>query len=426
MASNAVLLRSVAIIDLLLVASLGELSVAAFGIAGAIMAFILGIQHAISNGTQLVLSRAAGAGDVRKIGVEVGSGWLANLGFTVAAIITLFFGIDPLLHLITHEDQMAEKAVSYIKISLIHLIFSSISHVIVSYFNACKKTKIPLYGFLIEIPINVLCSMVLIYGLWGAPELGLAGAAWGSVIAIFIRFTYLTWRFRQEQKLGAVTDIGSANWTAVRSHLGEVIPIVANFIVLLSGQLILQTLFAQLSVSSYAAITLILPWIQIGSLFVNSWAQSSTIIVSQHLGQNNYSEIPDFVRQSKFVATLMSLLMVVGFYLFSLLIPHLYGNLSLETIAALAAIAPCYIFIPLFRTNNMFCGNMIRAMGESYLIVRINIITLLCISIPVCAGLIYINAPIYLVFGIIIFDEMLKFYFFQRTLTNKLNYYLNA
>ncbi|TCS42371.1 putative MATE family efflux protein [Reinekea marinisedimentorum] len=423
MAANAVLLRSVGIVDLLLVASLGEISVAAFGIAGAIMAFIIGIQGAIANGTQLVVSRAVGAGDKLNVGAETTSGWVANLGFSLLAIVALYFGIEPLIHLISHNDHVAVEAVSYVKISLILLAFSSASHVFVSYFNACKKTKIPFYGFILEIPVNVICSVVLIYGLWGMPKLGLAGAAWGSVIAIVIRFTYLAYRMKQEQRIGRVAGLGKFSRRSLKIHLDEVIPIVANFVVLLTGQLVLQALFAQLSVSSYAAITLILPWIQIGSLFVNSWAQSSTIIVSQSLGQKNYAVIPDFVLESKLVATAMSLLMVLGFYLFSLSLPYLYGNLSAETIAALAMIAPCYIFIPIFRTNNMFCGNMIRAMGESYLIVRINIITLLCISIPLCALLIYLGAPLFMVFGIIIFDEMLKFYFFQRTLTNKLNKY---
>ena len=187
--------------------------------------------------------------------------------------------------------------------------------------------------------------------------------------------------------------------------------------------MLFQALFAQLPVSSYAAITLIMPWIKIGSLFVNSWAQSSTIMVSQFIGRANFKDIPPFVLQSKLIATLMSLVMVIGFYLFSLSVPYLYPKLSLETITALAVIAPCYFFVPLFRTNNMFCGNMIRAMGESYLIVRINIVSLWMISLPLCALLVYINAPLMMIFGITIFDEIIKFYPFRKTLMNKLNTY---
>lgn len=207
MAANAVLLRSVGIIDLLLVASLGEISVAAFGIAGAIMAFIIGIQGAIANGTQLVVSRAVGAGDKQIVGAETTSGLVANMGFSLLAIVALYFGTEPLIHRVSHNSSVAAQAVSYVKISLILLAFSSASHVIVSYFNACKKTKIPFYGFVLEIPVNVVCSVVLIYGLWGAPQLGLAGAAWGSVIAIFIRFAYL----------GLSHESGAYTWPGFRA-----------------------------------------------------------------------------------------------------------------------------------------------------------------------------------------------------------------
>ena len=385
MALNAVLLQSVTIIDLLLVASLGDVSVAAYGIAGAIIAFVIGIQFAIANGTQLVLSRAVGAGDIDNIGLEVSSGWVINISFSVVALLFLVFGVDALVELITHDDGVAVQAISYINASLYLLFFSSISQVIVVYFNAYKKTRIPLYGFLLEIPLNVVCSAALIYGLWGAPEMGLEGAAWGSVFAIFVRFIYLAYRLNQEKIQGFVAGLSVVNKNAIKEHLSEVIPIVANFAVLITGQMLFQVLFAQLPVSSYAAITLILPWIKIGSMFVNSWAQSSTIFVSQFIGKGDFKPIVEFVLQSKLIATMMSILMVIGFYLFSLLIPYIYTNLSSETITALAILTPVYIFIPIFRTNNMFCGNMIRAMGESYLIVRINIITLWLISLPTCA-----------------------------------------
>jgi putative MATE family efflux protein len=426
MALNAILLQSMTIIDLLFVASLGDVSVAAYGVAGAIVAFVLGVQFAIANGTQLVLSRAVGAGNVQKVGLEMVSGWVANMGFSILALLALLLSAQQLVDLITHNKGVAEQATSYVQVSLFLLFFSSISQVIVVYFNASKKSKIPLYGFLLEIPINVVCSAILVYGLFGAPALGLAGAAWGSVIAVTVRLLYLAIRFNQEKIHGSVSGFYCVNRASVKAHLDEVIPIVANFVVLLTGQMLFQTLFAQLRVPQYAAITLILPWIKIGSLFVNSWAQSSTIIVSQYIGKNELQLIAPFVLQSKLVATLMSLVMVAGFFVFSCYMPVFYPNLSTETMLALAVIAPIYCAIPIFRTNNMFCGNMVRAMGESYLIVRINIMTVWVISLPLCAALIYFNAPLYMVFGVILFDEIIKSYPFNKTLKKKLNKYMEA
>jgi len=424
MAINAVLLHSVTIIDLLLIAGLGEISVAAYGIAGAITAFVIGVQFSIANGTQMVLSRAVGAEDIQRVGIGVTSGWTMNLGASFTFVALLFFGAEPLINAISHDREVAVQAINYVMISLLHLVFSALSQVIVVYFNANKKTRIPLYGFLIEIPFNVLCSAVLIYGLWGAPKMGLSGAAWGSVFAIFLRFAYLAYQLNKERIKGAVSGFSLLTRTAFTRHIKEVAPIVANFVVLLTGQVVLTMLFAQLSVSSFAAITLVLPWIKILSMFANSWVQSSAITVSQLIGKGETKQIPPVVLESKFVATLMSIGMVFIFFLLSLVIPKIYTSLTAETITALSIIAPAYILIPIFRTNNMFCGIMVRAMGEGYLIVRINLITLWAIALPTCALLIYLDAPLLMVFGVILFDEILKSYPFKRTLQGRLDGYL--
>jgi putative MATE family efflux protein len=409
-------MQSVTIIDLLLISALGELPIAAFGIAGAIVSFFIGIQVAIGNGTQLVLSRAVGAGDKRKIGLEMASGWVANLGFSSIALLFLLFAAEPIVYSITDNAVVADDAISYINIALFLLIFSSASKVMVAYFNANKKTRIPLYGFMIEIPLNVFCSFILIHGLWGAPKLGLAGAALGSVIAIGMRFSYLAYRLYQEKAQGYVTGFNVISRASVIAHIQEVVPIVANFIVLLTGLLLFQVLFAQLPVPAYAAITLVLPWIKILSMFANTWAQASTIMVSQYLGKKEAQKIPPFVHQSLVMTRIIAVFISLAFCALSVIFPFIYPNLSTETLDALRIIAPIYILLPLIRTSNMFCGNMIRAMGDSYLIVRVNIITQWVITLPLCALLIYLKAPLYIVFGTILFDEILKMYSFRKTL----------
>jgi Na+-driven multidrug efflux pump len=143
MGLNAILMQSVIIVDVLLVASLGDISVAAFGLGGAIITFVISIQFAFGNGTQLLLSRAAGTGDIKKLGIGVASGWVLSVGFSLIATIILFFGTDSFIHLITHDNDVAKLAIEYIKISLLVIVFSSFSNVAVSYFNALKKNAYP-------------------------------------------------------------------------------------------------------------------------------------------------------------------------------------------------------------------------------------------------------------------------------------------
>ncbi|WOD07783.1 polysaccharide biosynthesis C-terminal domain-containing protein [Marinomonas sp. GJ51-6] len=127
------------------------------------------------------------------------SGWVTNLGFSSMALVSLFLLAEVIVTRITDNAVVASEAIDYIYISLLLLVFSSASSVVVCYFNANKKTRIPLYGFMIEIPFNVVCSAVLIHGLWGAPEMGLEGAALGSVAAIGIRFFTLPIDFSKKK-----------------------------------------------------------------------------------------------------------------------------------------------------------------------------------------------------------------------------------
>lgn len=280
MALNAILTQSTTIVDLLLVASLGDSAVAAFGIGGAIGAFLLSMQMAISQGTRLVLSRAVGGGNPNKVGLEVACGWVHSVTFAFAAVLVLLIGAKPLIEVVAHDPLVAQQATAYLLVYLLVIAISALCKVGESYFNASKKTRIPLYGYLIEIPTNVICTVALIHGLWGAPAMGLVGAAWGSVIAIFIRLLYLWYQMNHERLQGHVAGFSKINRAAVLKHFHEVFPVAANFTVLFTGMPVFQALFAQLSVASYAAITLMLPWIKIGSMFANSWAAASFFTVA--------------------------------------------------------------------------------------------------------------------------------------------------
>ncbi|GAL31550.1 Na+ driven multidrug efflux pump [Vibrio maritimus] len=84
LALNALLMQSMLMIDIWLVSPLGEKPLAAMGIATTIVAFILGIQMALANGSQLVLSRAVGSGRPQALSSAVSSGMLIN--FAVALL----------------------------------------------------------------------------------------------------------------------------------------------------------------------------------------------------------------------------------------------------------------------------------------------------------------------------------------------------
>ena len=408
MALNALLLHSMTLVDLLLIAPLGEGSVAAFGIASAIVVFVLGIQLAMSSGSQLLLSRAVGAADRSRVTTELYSGWVINLCFTVTAISILLLCLPWLLDTVSEEPSFTSKVEGYVYVSLPMLLFSSAAQVIIVYCNASGKTKVPLYGYILELPINIVVSYAFIYGAVGMPELGVKGAALGTCVAVLTRFSFLCYYLRLEWHHKKLERLALPSRGVISHHFHEVFPITCNFLVMLSAIFLLQMLFSQLPVAAYAAITLVMPWIKLGTMLANTWVQAGVIILSQTLGKEEFKKVPAIIYQSLYTTRFLSVLVVFIFFILSHMLPLIYSGLSDETLAALSIIAPIYIILPLFRIHNMCCGNMIRAMGDAYLIVRINIVSQLLVSVPLCAVLIYFNFSLLFVFGVLLFEEIIK------------------
>lgn len=426
LALNAVLMQSMVLVDLLLISPLGEVPIAALGIASAFIALLVGIQNSIGNGTQLIIARATGAGETTRISVDLMAGFIVNMAFSLCAFVFLFFANQPLLGLVADSSLVAGEAADYLSVAMFTILVSSVTQVMIVYFNASRQTRIPMYGFMIEIPCNAAVSLVLIHGLFGLPELGLEGAAIGSLAAVFIRFIYLSFRIRRESDLSFKKGIGGISADTVKAHAAEVWPIAANFVALMGGITLYQVLFAQLSVNDFAAITLVFPWMRIGTQMITAWAHASAIIVSQYLGREESKLIPEYVRQAINLAQILAVIIAFGFFVFSFLIPKLYPTMEAETLRALVLIAPVYIAMPLVRTYNTICGNTLRAMGIAYKVLRIHVVTQWCIALPLCAAAIYFGLPVYIVFGVTVLEECLKVVAFRRIKKEQLDSYLAA
>ena len=420
LALNSILVQSMVLVDLTLIAPLGEISVAALGIASAILALLIGTQYALANGTQLLLARAAGAAEPNRIASTLIEGWLLNFAFTLFTSAALYVGGKTLVAVVVDNPEIAVEANQYLRVSAITLLISSISQVMIAYYNGNGQTRVPLYGYFYEIPVNAALSLILIYGHFGLPALGLQGAAYGSLAAMLIRMSYLALQLTKQPTLPIRHALKTLRSHKLQHHLQEIFPIATNFVTLAIGVMIHQMLFAQLDVYSYAAITLVMPWMQLGAQFVSSWSLATSINVSQLLGKQETKTIPEFVTHAVRIVVVVGVILSLVFLAFSQLLPMLYPSLDLQTQQALAAIAPIYIAIPLVRTFNGLCGHTLRALGHSMVVLQIHFVTQWIIGIPFLLIAVYLNAPLWIVFGTLFFEECLKVFYFRKNLVQNL------
>ncbi|MEZ9896507.1 MATE family efflux transporter [Vibrio breoganii] len=410
LALNALLMQSMLMIDTFLVSPLGEVSLAAMGIASTIVAFIIGIQMALANGTQLVLSRAVGSGVQASLAKGFWSGMIINFSVAALFLILLQFFDHQLIEALTDDTSLYEEINDYLSVSQYLVLFNAITQVIIALFNSLGRTKIPFKGYLIEMPINAFTSYFLIYGFAGFEGMGVKGAATGTLIAIMIRMAYLLacMHLSNEVDLPFKKHIDGIRHS-IKNHFIEIFPVAANVTILSIGATVYQLLYSQLNINAYVAITLVMPWLRSGTQFITAWAHSSAISISQAIGSNKMDDLAKNVDTSIDIAVCISIVCAVFFGILSLFIADIYPNLDPATYVALATIAPLYIFLPIVRGYNTVHGHVLRALGKTTAVFKINFTGQWVISIPLCALIIMVfDGSIFWAFAIQPFEEIVK------------------
>lgn len=406
LALNAILMQSMLMIDTFLVSPLGEISLAALGVATTIVAFILGIQMALANGTQLIIGRAVGSQSQQALSLAFWSGLVINLFFGVLFWLILTVFERPLIQSLIDDPKLYLEISEYLNVAKYLLVVNSITQVMIAFFNGLARTKIPFKGYLLEMPINALMSYVLIHHF----NLGVTGAALGSLVAILIRLAYLTWALKGFSQISLKLEVTKAQFLQdTRAHLFEIFPVAANVAMLSTGATVYQLLFSQLSLYAYVAITLIMPWMRFGTQFITSWSHASAIAISQSLGSKSTKDLGKQVDICIDLAVIMSIISAVFFFILSLVIDKIYPDLDPQTYTALALIAPLYILLPLSRCYNTIHGHMLRALGKTTAVFNINFIGQWLISIPLCALMIlYFDVGVFWAFFFIPFEETIR------------------
>lgn len=424
LAINALLMQSMVIIDTLLVSPLGEIPLAAMGIAGTIMTFILGLQLALANGTQLLIGKAFGAKNKKAMAESFYQGLLINFSFGIFFLILLSLFTENLASVLTNDATLAEQIITYLHITQFIVVINSLTQPITAYLNGQGNTQTTLHSYMLELPINIGLSYLLVfgfqcvvpfYGILNLSGLGLVGAGLGSLTAILVRLVFMSVYVKMNGQYKVCVTAAFPSLSSLKTHFLEILPIASNFLVLAIGSTIYLLLFSQLNLYAYVAITLIFPWVKVATLCIVAWAQACAISVTQAVGKNNHGHIEIIVRTCFKVGAILACVVSLSLYCFSLFIDVIYPNIERQTVLALSCIAPLYIALPVVRMFNTIAGNYLRAIDKSVQVLKIHFITQWFIALPLCAAFIlYFELSIFWAFALLPFEEIIKAFPFYR------------
>lgn len=190
---------------------LGHYSIAALSsmqISGSFFWCLQVIFSAIAVGTIALVGRAVGSGDKSLSAAAARGGLLFALvaGIIVSILCLLnlkgIIGFFPLT-----DSSIIQPADDYLRIIVAALPLMLLSIVGAAIFQSCGNTRTPFLISLVANAVNFIVNYLLIFGNYGAPELGVKGAAIGSATAIAINATVLLFILSRNNSFG-IADFG--------------------------------------------------------------------------------------------------------------------------------------------------------------------------------------------------------------------------
>jgi multidrug resistance protein, MATE family len=180
----------VAFVDNIMVGQLGTAELAAVSLGNSFMFIAMSLGIGFSTAITPLVAEAEGEDNVSK-GKSAFKHGLFLCTILGIALFLMVFWAKPLMHMMKQPDEVVALAMPY----LTYVAISLIPLIIFQAFKQCSDglslTRNPMYATLIANVVNVVLNYMFIFGHWGAPAMGVEGAAMGTLASRVIMVVFL-------------------------------------------------------------------------------------------------------------------------------------------------------------------------------------------------------------------------------------------
>jgi len=124
------------------------------------------------------------------------------------SLFLLVFFAKPLMYLMKQPEEVVKLAMPYLDLVAFSLIPLIVFQAFKQFSDGLSMTRYPMYATIIANIANIVLNYLLIFGKFGFPQLGIVGAAYGTLLSRFIMLGYLWFLLKHKEKSKAfVTHI---------------------------------------------------------------------------------------------------------------------------------------------------------------------------------------------------------------------------
>jgi MATE family multidrug resistance protein len=197
----------VALVDNIMVGQLGSAELAAVSLGNSFMFIAMSIGIGFSTAITPLVAEADGEGNKEKGKSSFKHGLFLCIVLGIALFAVVMFS-KPLMYVMSQPPEVVDLAMPYLTLVAASLIPMIIFQAFKQFSDGMSMTRFPMYATIVANLVNVLLNYMFIFGKFGAPEMGVVGAAIGTLVSRVVMVFYLWFLLsRQEKSRFFVTGI---------------------------------------------------------------------------------------------------------------------------------------------------------------------------------------------------------------------------
>ena len=337
-----------------------------------------------------------------------------------AAAITIFLGAhEPLIRLYLTGDQGSQDmnatlayGISYMKVMLVGLPPFLFVQLYASTLRECGETMLPMKAGITAVFVNLVFNYILIYGKFGAPQLGVVGAAVATVLSRYVEMAIVLIRthgnkekYRFTKHLYRTIRVPAA---LTKQILIKGTPLMLNETFWAGGVAILMQCYSVRGLNVVAAMNISNTISNLFNVVFIALGDSVAIIVGQLLGAGRMEEAKD--TDTKLITFSVLLCIVIGalMALVAPLFPRLYNTTDEVRHMAAIFIVEVAMFMPVnaFLHASYFA---LRSGGKTIITFLFDSVFIWVVSVPVAFCLSrFTGLSIYAIYFMVMSVDLIK------------------
>lgn len=402
---------SLNMVDTVMIGALGEKSISGVGLANQIYFLLMLFQFGVNSGVGVYLSQFWGKQDVHSIHRTLGLGILGSIVISLPFFLGAVLIPGPLMRIFTVDQGVIREGAVYLQITGWSYLLSAF---ILPYAIAARsvgEARLPMIASAVSLGCNTVLNYLLIFGVMGFPELGVAGAAIATVISRVVEMVVILGviHTRPHPLRSSLKDLTELNLDFARPIAKTTLPVVLNEGFWAVGMTLYAVAYARSGTDAYAAVQIASTVERLFFIFSFGLGSACSVMIGNELGANRIEEAKEMaVRFLKLGAALslgIGLLMALIAYPATLLfnVPEgirwaASGILFVNALTNLLKMVSTILIIGIFRGGGDTTFSFLLEMCCVYLI-----------GVPMAfIGALVLGLPIYVVVLMVSLEELVK------------------